>query len=125
MITFDNPKNEETPCGNMGQTSQKAEPHKARPHVKIKRANGEIQNIFDRPAQTLAFLKSVGELGATRLEFTAAGWARSVPSYIHDLRNLGISIESPLEPIEQGVRVSRYRLIEPIEILSTNIGGGQ
>lgn len=112
-----NPIKEKTPRGNVGQTSRKAKPSIARIHAKIKRANGDILTIEGRPAQTLLFLQAVGERGATRLEFTAAGWARSVPCYVHDLRGLGIIIESPLELIEQGVRVSRYSLGEPIEIL--------
>lgn len=109
-----------TPRGNVGQTS-KAKNFKARAFVHIKRKNGGEMIIYDRPAQTLLFLVRVGKKGATRLEFTAAGWARSVPSYVHDLRNLGIAIESPLEEIERGVRVSRYRLLDDIEILKANI----
>lgn len=112
---------EKTPRGNVGQT-KKAKNLKARPFVRIKRKSGQEMMILDRPAQTLWFLVRVGLRGATRLEFTAAGWARSVPSYVHDLRKLGIEIESPLEEIEQGVRVSRYRLLEEIEIIATNIG---
>ena len=98
---------------------------KPRPYTRFKRKDGQEMLVHDRPAQTLWFLVRVGSRGATRMEFTAAGWARSVPSYVHDLRNLGIKIESPLEPVEQGVRVSRYRLIEEIEILETNIGGAK
>lgn len=112
-----NPINEKAPCANTGQTSQKAKQSIARIRAKIKRANGDILTIEGRPAQTILFLQAVGKRGATRLEFTAAGWARSVPCYVHDLRGLGIAIESPLELIEQGVRVSRYSLGEAIEIL--------
>ena len=117
-----NPIYEETPHGNAGQTSRKAKSTKARPYVLIKRELGQVIKIQDRPAQTLWFLVRVGERGATRMEFTAARWARSIPSYIHDLRNLGIEIESPLEAVEQGVRVSRYRLVEKLQIIETNIG---
>lgn len=94
---------------------------KIRPYTLVKRANGNVLKVYDRPAQTLYFLNSIGDKGATRLEFTAAGWARSVPSYIHDLRRMGLNISSPLEEVEKGVRVSRYRLEEQIEILETNI----
>lgn len=123
MTDYETPKNEETPRGNVGQTSRKAKQSIARIRAKIKRANGDILTIEGRPAQTILFLNAVGKKGATRLEFTAAGWARSVPSYVYNLRRLGIGIESPLEPTQDGAHVSRYRLIEEIEIIETNIGG--
>lgn len=117
-------KYDKTPSGNLG-LDNKSKTLKARPFVRIKRKSGQEVLIQDRPAQTLAFLVRVGKFGATRLEFTQAGWARSVSSYIFDLRQMGIEIESPLEEIEQGVRVSRYRLVEEIQILDSNIGGAK
>jgi len=98
MVDFADPNNEKTPRGNVGQPSRKDKSLKARPYVRIKRNDGQEMIIHDRPAQTLWFLDKVKSRGATRLEFTAAGWARSVPSYVHDLRKLGLPIESPLEP---------------------------
>ncbi|WP_240008490.1 winged helix domain-containing protein [Pseudaquidulcibacter saccharophilus] len=116
------PQNENAPRCSEGQTS-KATAYKSRPYVIIKRKDESLKTIYDRPAQTLTFLNKVGARGATRLEFTRAGWARSVPSYIHDLRRMGLNISSPLEPTNDGAHVSRYRLEEPIEIIETNIGG--
>lgn len=75
--------------------------------------------VFGRAAQTLHFLIEVAEKGATRLEFTRAKWARATSQYVARLRELGISIESPLEEIEPKVRVSRYRLLDDIEILKS------
>lgn len=116
------PPNENAPRCSEGQTS-KATAYKSRPYVIIKRKDESIKTIYNRPAQTIHFLKAVGKMGATRLEFTRAGWARSVPSYIYDLRRMGMNISSPREPTNDGARVSRYRLEEPIEIIATNIGG--
>ena len=97
---------------------------KSKPIIKVIKATGEMIVVSGREAQALWHLMQVKGQGATSLDFSRAGWARRTSAYIFDLRMMGIAIVSPLEATDDGARVARYILAEPLTIQAVQGLGG-
>lgn len=69
-----------------------------------------------RLAQTMRLLLQCGEDGFTSGDASPLGWARRTSGYIHDLRKLGIPIETRWEALSDGVRIGRYLLAAQVEV---------
>ena len=69
-----------------------------------------------RLAQTMRLLLQCGEDGFTSGDASPLGWARRTSGYIHDLRKLGIPIETRWESLSDGVRIGRYLLAAQVEV---------
>ncbi len=71
--------------------------------------------VTGKCAQTLAALYSTGTRGITALEMSNT-WALRLAAYVHDLRKLGLDIQTLHEKHEGGWH-GRYILITPIKLL--------
>lgn len=69
-----------------------------------------------RLTQTMMLLLQCGENGFTSGDASPLGWARRTSGYIHDLRKLGIPIETRWEALSDGVRIGRYLLAAQVEV---------
>lgn len=80
---------------------------------------GRDVKVSGREAETLLTLISAGPHGFTSLEGFRAGWAVRLSAYIHDLRRLGVPIETTREPHDGGQH-ARYHLAVPVEVVWRN-----
>jgi hypothetical protein len=79
--------------------------------------DGEPVMVVGREAQTLALLVARGPEGFTSGEASPLGWGRRTSAYVHDLRRLGLRIETTYETTSDGARIGRYRLSSPVQIV--------